>query len=179
MSFNNYCESGITLSGSVGLGGQASTITGDILTMTLTFNDLIGTVYAEPVTFNGSITADLSRTPAYMSMNLSMRDNYTGKTYRVENFTIAIWDYGNLGEFTISGRFYDPDYGYITISTPLNFGIMSYNSYPHQGEMVIHGGNGTKARLRVIDSNYCTVEADTDGDGTYDWSSGTLIWTEL
>jgi len=179
MTFYQYCESGVTLSGSMGLSGQVSIYTGDILKMTLTFNNLTGTSYAESATLSGSITADVTGTPAYMVMNFAERDNYTGKTYRAENFTIAIWDYGSYGEFSISGKFYDPDYGYITISTPLNFVILSYNTYPHQGELVVYGGNGTKARLRIISSYYCTVEADTDGNGTYDWSSGTLKWSEL
>jgi len=145
----------------------------------IVYNNLTGTSYGESVTLNGSITADATGSTAHILMNLIMRDNYTGKTFTAENFAIALWDYGYYIEFSISGRIYDPACGSVTISTPVNFALMSYSSYPHRGELVIYGGNGTKARLTAISSSYCIVEADTDGNGTYDWSSGTLMWNQL
>jgi uncharacterized protein (DUF2141 family) len=84
-------------------------------------------------------------------------------------------------DFTISGLYYDPDHGYVTVSTTTPFRLYAVNSNPSQGVLIIDGrtgiaGGSTKARLTAISAGTYRVEADTNGDGSYDWNSGTLNW---
>jgi len=130
-------------------------------------------------TSNGSLTAEGTDYSAYVLMNLAARDNLTGKTYLLDNFRISIQDWGYYAAFDISGRYYDHDDGYVTMATPIAFAIMSYSSYPYTGQFIVYGRNGTKARITAINASYCVVDADTDGNGTYDWSSGMLLWSAL
>jgi hypothetical protein len=44
-----------------------------------------------------------------------------------------------------------------------------------QGE----AGQSTKARLTVISNTECRVEADTTGDGNYDYDTGDILWEDL
>ena len=39
--------------------------------------------------------------------------------------------------------------------------------------------DGAKAKLTAIDNPNCSIEADVDGDDSYEWVSGTLIWDEI
>lgn len=89
---------------------------------------------------------------------------------------------------SLSGRFYHPDYGYLTLSTPLKFDYY-YNHnrlYPTQGILMMTGKDGTWVKKRFIplteetywDTDFIYMgdffaklvyEADTDGDGISDW----------
>ena len=67
------------------------------------------------------------------------------------------------------------------ISNPTPFRIYSSDEKPSQGVLVVDGktgiaGGSSKARLTVVSSTTYTVEADTDGDGAYDWNSGIKSW---
>ena len=81
----------------------------------------------------------------------------------------------------VSGKYYDSDYGYVTITTLTPLCIYYNDSFPSDGVFVITGdtgigGGSTKAQLTVLSSTTYQVEADTNGDGTYDWNSGVLDW---
>jgi len=83
-----------------------------------------------------------------------------------------------------SGRYYDPDEGYVVVSTEEAFVIYDGDDWPLQGVLVITGDTGseggrTKARLTVLTSTTFRVEADTDVDGSYDWDSGVLDWSDF
>ena len=87
-------------------------------------------------------------------------------------------------EFEVSGYYYDPDYGYVVISTSIPFVIYVGDYGPSVGVLVITGNTGiaggsTKARFLALSSMTYQVEADTNGDGTYDWNSGILYWAEV
>lgn len=83
--------------------------------------------------------------------------------------------------FTISGTYYDHDHGYVSVSTTTPFILYSGYDHPSQGVLIIDGrtgiaGGSTKARLTAITASTYRVEADTNGDGSYDWNSGTVNW---
>ena len=118
---------------------------------------------------------------------MMIQDGGTGRVCQVENYQMAITDWGSYAVFTISGRFYDPDYGYVDLTTPSPLFMGYYDDYPYAGQLVLTGENGTvgptSARLTALSTTTCRVEADTDGDGTYsgldDYDSGEILWTEL
>jgi hypothetical protein len=84
----------------------------------------------------------------------------------------------------ISGRYYDPDYGYVEVYTEGPLRIDDGDDWPSDGVLVVTGdtgiaGGSTMARLTALSSTTYQVEADTNGDGTYDWDSGVLYWADL
>ena len=114
-------------------------------------------------------------------MDILLRDNKTIKVCWVNNFSLTLSAGSNYVDFQVSGRYYHPDYGYVNISTPTSFRIYSGSQWPSQGILILDGktgiaGGSTRAKLTVISSTNYQVEADTNGDGTYDWNSGTLTW---
>lgn len=49
---------------------------------------------------------------------LILRDNSTGKVYKIDNYIVTYRKGGDYIEFVIiMGRYYHPDYGYVTVST--------------------------------------------------------------
>jgi hypothetical protein len=84
---------------------------------------------------------------------------------------------------TISGDFYYPDYGYVSLTTEQTLIIDASTMTPTSGVLVVSGENGsaggpTRARLTCYSSGQFQVEADTNGDGEYNWTSALLSWDE-
>jgi hypothetical protein len=111
-----------------------------------------------------------------MTMNVNVKDNTDGKVYWMDNYFITDIYYDTYDETEISGNFYSPDYGYVTLSTQEAFITLDEDDYPSQGILIATGAGGTTARLTVLSATTYHVEADTNGDGTYEYDSGTLYW---
>ena len=174
MKFHDYCsDEGIILDGTVKIEGGLLT---DQLTMT--FKNLKSTfkVSQQSVTMSGTIEVEEGLMSTIFDMNMTMRDNTTDKTYKVEDLTVEIIDDGFEIEVILAGRFYDHDNGYCYISTEVSMKFLEGSLRPYEGSLLIEGANGTKALLTIIDEESYRVEADTNGDGTYNYSSGTLTW---
>jgi hypothetical protein len=96
-------------------------------------------------------------------MTASFRD-IDEQVYRGEGYTI---DYDSLGRVTgISGRLFNPTYGYVDISTPLAFSYdysCNYYATPVSGVLRLDGVNG----------GYIELDAAGDGCDTY-----SLTWSE-
>jgi hypothetical protein len=74
----------------------------------------------------------------------------------------------------MAGRFYDPNSGYAIVSTVTPLRIYDFAVWPDSGVLVATGalgvgGGATRARLSAFGTVY-TVDADTTGDGFYDYS---------
>ena len=116
-------------------------------------------------------------------MDMYLQDGNSNDVYWINNYNIEAIEYPSYVSMTISGIFYDPHYGYVTLSTPENLIVYDYDRVPTSGILLVEGDNGvsgfpTKARLTCYSSSLFNVEADTDGDGIYDWSSGVLSWDD-
>ncbi len=175
MTFNNYCLAGTIMSGSVSFTGSVNQNTNE-LTMTMTLKNISGQSMGESYTLSGTIKTVIGSTSATMTMDLVVKDNVTSKVYKMENYTLSV-----SGSYVdISGRFYYPDYGYVTISTPTAFYYPYGASYPSQGVMVMTGANNVTAKMTISNSTQYTLEVDLNGDGDYtdtDESVGTFTWT--
>lgn len=180
-TFNDYCEDGDTINGSVSFYGEVDTTTDELLKFTFSFNSLNFTSGSDSFTLNGDIAWDVTGSPATITITMLLRDNSTNKVYWVQNYTIEVTEGMNYVEIEVLGTFYHPDYGYITISTPTPLRIYDADEYPSQGVIVVEGKDGvalgpTRARLTVIDNTAYQVDADTNGDGTYDWGPVVFNW---
>jgi hypothetical protein len=177
ISFNSYCSGGVTLTGGTSFSGTFDIDTDQLSQFNLVFNSLTGTMGTDSFTLEGTIAYTLqTATSCRITLDLRLRDNGTGKVYWVNNYAMAVSEGSSYIQFQVNGRFYDPDYGYVDISTPTLFRINSGQNWPSQGVMILIGSNGTKARLTANPNSTFVVDADTDGNGSYDWTSGNLNW---
>jgi hypothetical protein len=79
---------------------------------------------------------------------------------------------------SLSGRYYDPDFGYVDVSTTIPF-ILDYDAeWPISGELLCSGA-GSAAILTVIDATSYIVDADRNGDGVYEYNVGPFLWADL
>jgi len=182
--FNGYCDSGITLNGSTSFSGIVNVSLRQVESCTINFNSITGASDSESVTMGGQVYLAVSGATTMITMDMMVRDNTDGRVCKIENYQMDITDQGTYAEITLNGRYYDPDYGYLDLETTEAFLVSDANDYPHAGQLVLNGENGTaggptRARLTALSATECQVEADTDGDGTYDYDSGAVPWTSL
>ncbi len=188
MVFDEYCEYYVLMDGSATFSGVIDLDTANFLDMSIRFNKLTSTSSDESFTMDGIIDVDMSTASEVMTMNMLVGNNLSGEVYRMEGFTVTSEDMGTDYQLQMNGRFYDPAYGYVTLSTPSPFQGSWYADFPYAGQMVMTGENGssggaTSARLTALNSSQCQLEVDIDGDGNYDgsgdYSSGSISWDEL
>lgn len=183
-NFTNYCVDGVSISGAGNFSGLVDLNTGELLEFSFFFDNLTGTLGSDSFTLDGDVLFDNMVYPATMTMTMLLKDNNTGDVYRVEDYNFTLTEGGNHVDVELSGRYYDPDYGYVTITTPIPLRIYYDDDFPSDGVFIITGdtgigGGSTKAQLTALSSTTCEVDADTDGDGEYDWNSGVLNWFDL
>lgn len=184
LAFDGYCDSGITLSGSTVFSGIIDVSLRRVESCTLSFNSITGISSSESVTMGGQVYLAVSGATTMITMDMMVRDNNDGRVCKIENYQMDITDWGTHAEITLNGRYYDPDYGYVDLETTVAFMALVANDYPHAGQLVLSGENGTadgptRARLTALSATDCQVEVDTDGDGIYDYDSGVVLWTDL
>ncbi len=174
--YDDYCDAGVTLSGTVSFSGQMDLITEE-MNLDFTFNDLIVTESDISGTITGTAAYDVGIDTGSMTFkDIYIHDNSLNKTYWFHNFVVAGTDESSSYSMTIDGRYYDPDYGYIDFFTEEPFTILTDDENPSAGVLIALGGDGTKARLTARSSTTYMVEVDTNGDGTFEWNSDILYW---
>ncbi len=172
MTFNNYTDDGIvTFSGPASFSGTIDLNTSELVEFTFSFDGLTGSSGGDSITFVGDISFDIHPYRVTMEMNMLLKDNSTGQVVKYEDYIVTVTDNDSDISVEISGLYFDPNYGYVSIRTirPL----LVYGSYLSDGVIEITGNSGiaggsTKAQLTAFETYY-QVEADTDGDGSYDW----------
>ncbi len=185
--FYSFCSSGTTFSGTVSYSGKIDIETGDPLYITASFDSLTINAGYGSVTLKGNIYYDefywsLFEISFRATSNFLILNNATGQVFKLEYYTVVYTATANYLEFDVSGKYYHPDYGYVIVSTTTPFRIAVGNSYPSQGVLVVSGktgiaGGSTAVQLTVLSSTQYQIEANTNGDGLYDWSSGAISWS--
>jgi hypothetical protein len=174
-SFDHYCDGGVTLHGSmtfVATGNQVD----------ITTDSLNTTVCGDSFTISGTIDATVeSLTSMSMFLNLLVRDDDLSKVYRLEDYSVSVSSSSASSTASEFGRFYDPDYGYVQVTTTQSMVIFAGDPWPSSGIVEIVGASGvaggsTRARLTASGPTYL-IEADTTGDGQFDFSE-TNEWPE-
>ena len=174
-SFSQYCNDGTTINGRAEFDGRINVGTDEFIEATLSFDNLSG----GGLTLSGDIDIDFTSSPDVISFNAYGQDSGTGKVYWIRDYTITIDEGAGSTQVEMSGRFYHPDYGYVTLTTTAAFVLHDGDEWPNSGNLVVAGANNSKARITAIDNTNCYVEADIDGDDAYEWDSGTLNWDEI
>ncbi len=175
-NYSNYCDEGVRLNGSMSMSGSVDETQG--FHIELRFDALQAVGDGESSTMDGTMSMTMTDSRTELTMNLLARDDSSGEIYKIENLMMTEIEQAGYSESTIIGRFYDPVEGYVDITTPLPFKIYSMSYYPTEGKMRIEGADSTFATLTANSDGYtCLVEADTNGDGTIDYSE-TVSWEQ-
>ena len=181
-TFSGYCADDLTVSGSASFSGVVNTGTEQLESFTFSFSAITATSGSESVTMNGSIAISVSAST--VTMNMTIQDNTSGWMCKVVNYQMVVTDSGAYSEYSVSGRFFDQDYGYVDLETNQPFIVYSGDEYPSSGQLTLYGeigsaGGRTSAVLTAVDATRCRVEVDGDGDGTYEVTIDPVLWSEL
>jgi hypothetical protein len=184
-TFKSYCDSGVIINGS-------TTVDGTINPVTSTFDDIhfrFENLSDGSSTLRGDLDMDFTVDPIRAELDTYIKDNASGTVYWASKYVMNLTEisgyvYGADVEI-ISGEYYEPNYGYVTVATPTPFSILETvdtDIWPHSGVMIVTGTGNTKARLTAIGDifgNYCQIDADLNGDDTYEWGPVTKQWQDL
>jgi hypothetical protein len=186
MALNNFCEEGVTLDGNAEMTGEIDLLSEDFRNYLLKFIDLSVQYEDLSVTIDGRMFANFEISPILILLSYVVTDNTVANSYWLKDLIVRITEIFNNEEITdLTGRYYDPDFGYADLVLEESISINFADMWPSSGKMVLIGavdgqGGNTKARLTFLSATEYMVEADTDGDGAYDdYSSGTQLWSEL
>lgn len=125
---------------------------------------------------SGNMVMDGDKQKAVFTANISISDQLTGIKTSVNNYVLDIMTEALSVTYKVAGDFHHSKYGSVTVSTEEAFVQQLFADHPKDGSMLIEGGEGTKSRLTIIDSSSYMIEADLNGDGSFEWKSGTLYW---
>lgn len=176
IAFNGYTSQATTMTGNFNYSGKVNMSAGTMQQFSLSSDNVSVIEGRKSYTAKMTFSYTFSGTQLAVAMDFVMQDSVTAKTYWVNNFNLTAWDRTSYLEFSISGRYYDPDYGYIDLSTPTTFKINTTATNPYEGILLVTGNSATKAKLTTLSATTYKVEADTNGDGTYEWTSGIKNW---
>lgn len=181
-NYMDFCVDGTSVSGNVNISGNISSYPA---TFNFVFNNLSMTDGINSYISTGHIYFVMNNdTNAVISIDMLINDINSAKVYWVNDFNVTLTAAPDYADTWITGRYYDPDYGYAVLSTPLAIRMYNVDSWPSSGELLVEGNTGiaggsTKAKLKCLTNTTYEVRADTNGDGTYDWWSGVKNWADL
>lgn len=175
-TFSSYCDTGVTISGGTTVSGTINTGTSALEDIRFDFTNLSDS----SSTLKGYMDIDFTVSPILIGFDFLLKDTASSKVYWASNFVMNVTIATSYVDVNLSsGAYYDPDYGYVTITTPTPFRVYDVDAWPSSGVIVVTGTGNTKARLTTIDNTQCQIDADLDGDGTYEWGPNTYNWADL
>ena len=168
--FKNYCDAGVTLSGGMSFSLILDTTSADYGLMTMTFDNIHASDALESVAMSGSLLFDsLTLNPA-ISINMLLQDP-AGKVYKLKDFDMTMVSgtdgMGDYLDVSMTGRLYDPDYGYVDLSTSSAMRVYTGDNWPSSGIYVLTGKDGATATLTASPSGY-QVDVDANADSIID-----------
>jgi hypothetical protein len=174
LSFEEYCDRGLTITGDVDVDGTYNKGSGAFITANFSFYDLYDAHYS----LDGDVSIDYSDTPILANFSAYSTNKQNGKTYWIKKYSMNITEYIGYIEVEIFGSFYHPDYGYVSFKSSQPFVLHNTDEWPTSGQLVIEGDNDTIAHLIAIDEERCRIEANTKGLGIFDWDSEIIDWED-
>lgn len=174
--YSGYCDSGITITGRVDVDGSIDLATGEFIVINFAFENLA----SDDVVISGGLSINESGPSTIIAMDFLVADTPSDKVYWINNYTLILTEIDvDTTEVAITGTFYYPDYGYVNVSTPVPFILISTDEWPSSGMMLCEGSGNTSAKLTAVDNQFYEISADTNGDTIDDYFSGAQLWADL
>ena len=177
VQYDSFCEAGAVIDGRVNFSGKLDDDE-STLSFDATFDALTVRLCDESMTSTGRMSMSVPFfSPTYdMTVDMLVKDNDSGKVYWINDVAMRVMEASTYTEITESGRFYDPDYGFVELTTTSPVRIYDGDFWPSRGVVVVEGSSGlaggsTRARLTMLDSSTYRIQADTNGDGGYDYEA--------
>lgn len=186
--FREYCDAAnpdLVLDGISDFSGDYDPFSFEIDDFSFIFRDLRGITSDGSFTLNGSLDGSVSTSRADVVTNSVIKDDTSGKTYWLKNFKVNGFRSVNYIEMNVNGRYYDHDHGYVDGITEEPFRLYDGDNWPASGKLVLTGAEGvaggpTMARMIVLDADTFQVDADTDGDGSFDdYNTDPIYWADI
>jgi hypothetical protein len=186
-TFNSYCQHGTTLNGAISASGNAVISSSSIVSisnLSISVSNLTADMAGGDF-FTASGTLSIVPQSGYTSIathsvitiNMLFKDNITAKVYKLANYDISQTVTLGYNDVVITGRYYDPDAGYIDLSTPTTIRAAMTDLWPSSGKLK-GTGNGSSATLTALDNTTYQLDVDTDNNGTPE-STTTGLWVDL
>lgn len=192
-TFTDYCQDATTFSGSVTATGQTDATLG-FEHLSLSFDALTVRTNNDGFTANGYEIITPGTSAFGVEMNMLLKDTTSKKVYKLDRWAFIVEqgsgfiDLGiDTSSSTAKNRYFDPDYGYVELSTPVYLRILDDDYWPSSGSLKGTGiagtatnttGINTSATLTALSNTTFQLDRDTDGDGTTD-STSTGSWADL
>ncbi|MGI9318704.1 MAG: FG-GAP-like repeat-containing protein [bacterium] len=177
--FEEFDDCEIELTGTTYNSGQINLVNFEFVHLFVVFELLEATDDSmDKVILSGKFTASQNGATESIDYNMRIRDEASGKVYWFDGYqTTVVYDYDPqlFAEETINtGRFYDPDRGYIDLSTPEPVRTYLGDAWPSSGEVIAMGAMNASARMTFLTPVVYHVEVDEDNDGIYEYDTGRL-----
>ncbi len=187
ITFENWHpDNNTVMNGAAYASGQFDTSTWELTNILFTFVSLTMEDAAASVTVGGTVALATSPSSASATIDLVFRDNVTGKTVWIQDYTMTVANGPDTSpadgtadyiDVSISGRIYLHDYGYVDIDTPVPLRIDADAMNPSSGTLRMTGSAGRSVQLVVIDDvTGFDLEADLEPDDVYEWTSPGHPW---
>lgn len=144
ITFNSYVASpgAPTISGAMSMSGSNGPGVDD-WRATVNMTNITVAASTLTVTMNGTISIVGTASKETVTASIVTLDSITKKTSYMKDLTMELTSGSSL---TISGTFYNNDYGYVVISTTTPLVTSGFDSSISSGELLFTGANGTKAK---------------------------------
>jgi hypothetical protein len=159
------CMWGITMNGTA--HGTLISYSGGVSKVSYLYDDFSVQSSCISLVENGKTVVESTDTSdKFTYIGFCTTDTKTGKTTMMDDFVLSItYPGGDVSKMTIAmdGKYFYPDYGYVTISTPTP---ISSGYYGDNGVIVATGAGGSRAIL-TISNGYYSIDVDDNGDGIF------------
>jgi len=174
LDFQGYTSKGIAVTGTADMLGTFDATSGDFSRVTLSFRSLSMANTSYSCSLTGWISWGFNITTAAETQSMDMVLAEPGSSYWFNNYETFTSYHNGTQTQTISGRYYDSNFGHVDFTTTTPLEISFENPFPNQGSVQFSGGQGSSIRLSFLGSEI-HVEADTDGNGSTDWQTTIAI----
>jgi hypothetical protein len=176
-TFSGWCNDGVTVSGRVTASGTIDVNAGELVDLEFSFTVLTVADGIDTFRGSGTITASFG-TSEILTIDMDFESG-DGTIFRASNLSIAVSPTTGGESVTVIGRVYHPVHGYVDVTTPQALVVLTGDTFPSSGEILVSGSSGSKARLVALPSTQFQIDVDANGDDTYESTLGPFAWGDV
>ena len=94
-------------------------------------------------------------------------------SHQLQNVSLVLTSGATESTMMVSGTYINSDEGAVTLSTLEPITVTDQGEVT-SGQLVAYGADGTRVSVKPSEGNLFSIQADTNGDGSYDYQAGTM-----